>query len=330
MAHNKGYSNEQQNHANGSNIDSRAFDAVFQPSSVDAGECSTGVARCSLQGHLLILSRTQNLPGGANLPDRGEITEFSPSSAQRMRRYLRSSIANYSVLLTLTYAEDVSGDVSKDHLRRFIQELQRYDKRHKREEKTDSFFWFMEFQRSGRIHFHLFLTKKYEKQMVAELWYRIVGSEDKRHLAAGTRIESLRGGRHAVSAYASKYASKNEQKRPPESMSWVGRFWGVFGCRLTKEATFAVKQETASYSAVKAKIKAIKERVKRGLEEGKIRKGVSKRENIAVFYITCNKTIAELNILINQCQMILATKGSNPESDYYIYRIYETELEGGL
>jgi hypothetical protein len=88
--------------------------------------------------------------------------------------------------------------------------------------------WFLEFQKRGAPHFHVFLSNRVHKGKVAQRWYEIVASQDLRHLLAGTRIELLRE-KHAASAYAAKYASKVEQKEPPEGFTDVGRFWGTFG-----------------------------------------------------------------------------------------------------
>jgi hypothetical protein len=88
--------------------------------------------------------------------------------------------------------------------------------------------WFLEFQKRGAPHFHVFLNARVEASQVSQRWYEIVGSEDLNHLLAGTRIEMLRE-QHAASAYAAKYASKVEQKEPPEGFTDVGRFWGTFG-----------------------------------------------------------------------------------------------------
>lgn len=70
--------------------------------------------------------------------------------------------------------------------------------------------------------------------MVSRLWYEVVGSEDIRHLYAGTRTEGLRSGRYGLCAYFGAYASKATQKSVPSEYSDVGRFWGVSGLRSCK------------------------------------------------------------------------------------------------
>jgi hypothetical protein len=89
-------------------------------------------------------------------------------------------------------------------------------------------FWFLEFQRRGAPHFHLFVTGEVDKDELSSAWYKIVGSGDEKHLRAGTNVERIRKP-HAIAAYAAKYAAKVEQKSVPEGYEEVGRFWGTFG-----------------------------------------------------------------------------------------------------
>ena len=124
-------------------------------------------------------------------------------------------------MITLTYPENHTNDgkLVKSHLNRFLTALRR-----KRENLK--YFWFLEFQWNGSPHFHIFLSTKFiEMDWVALQWFDIVGSEDIKHLEAGTRTERVRkekGGRH----YAVKYACKCWQKIVPQRYQDVGRFWG--------------------------------------------------------------------------------------------------------
>jgi len=124
----------------------------------------------------------------------------------------------------------MDGERAKRDLKVFVQRLQRA---YGGVSSTFSAFWFMEFQKSGRIHFHIFCTGTYGKQFISRSWYEIVGSDDQYHLKCGTRIEGIRAGKAGMQRYAAKYAAKSEQKIVPDSISWVGRFWGVFGLRMT-------------------------------------------------------------------------------------------------
>jgi len=53
-------------------------------------------------------------------------------------------------------------------------------------------------------------------------WYEVVGSNDPRHLRAGTNVEAIRS-REGVMYYASKYVCKLDT----ESADGCGRFWGI-------------------------------------------------------------------------------------------------------
>jgi len=60
---------------------------------------------------------------------------------------------------------------------------------------------------------------------ISATWYRIVGSGDPRHLAAGTRIDPIQTW-NGVVFYASKYLAKlPDGKFAP--VEYTGRFWGV-------------------------------------------------------------------------------------------------------
>lgn len=169
---------------------------------------------------------------------RGSVHEFSAGAATRMRRYLRECAAQYSHMVTLTYPGFYSSDgaATKEHLRRFLQELKRKVARDHGDTIHYSSFWFLEFQNRGAPHYHIFTTQFFDKQFIAQRWYEIVGSEDKRHLAAGTRVEKLAAGRGGTISYASKYANKQAQKLVPPGYEHVGRFWGVSGYRATMSA----------------------------------------------------------------------------------------------
>ena len=210
-------------------------------------------------GNLVAIINRVRLPNSCRISpsDRGEITQFSASSGARFRRFLRESVSEYSVLITLTYPGQAGydGKRAKRDLKVFMQRLRR---------KTDIEFgwsavWFMEFQSRGAVHFHIFTNRRYEKEAIAKSWYEICGTEDRRHLLAGTRIESIRSGRHGISAYASKYAVKQAQKIIPENYGWSGRFWGVCGDRRTVSADTFVNATAAKSKAVQRKLLKLQE-----------------------------------------------------------------------
>jgi hypothetical protein len=170
--------------------------------------------------------------------DRGDIIEFSVGSARRMSKYLREAVSDYRYMVTLTYPGEYSRDGKevKEHLRRFLQEYKRQCSRENHGDDIYSSFWFIEFQERGAPHFHIFTTMGLNKHWIAKKWYEIVGSCDKKHLSAGTRVEKLLAGKKGTIAYARKYAAKQSQKLVPTEYRNVGRFWGVSGVRRTESA----------------------------------------------------------------------------------------------
>lgn len=204
-----------------------------------------------VSGNLLICKATiRAIPRNFVNTSRGSVHGFTAGAAQRMRRYLRECMAEYSNMVTLTYPGffDTDGTATKNDLRRLLQEFKR---RIESECGTTSIyyssFWFLEFQERGAPHFHIFTTHYFDKDWVSRTWYRIVNSEDPRHLHAGTRCEKLNQGRSGTISYASKYAVKQCQKVVPENYQNVGRFWGVSGYRATMSAdTFVSKDDRKS------------------------------------------------------------------------------------
>lgn len=291
------------------------------------------------QNNLLLL---RSVPNGkfqqrSNLSDRKRIKQFSTSSGSRMRRYLRCCRADYSVMLTLTYpfSFPVDGSESKEHLRKFIQELKRANSRDGvvREDRW-SLFWFMEFQERGAFHYHIFINRRYDKKFVAELWYRIVGSEDERHLRAGTRIETIRSGRHGTVSYASKYAAKHEQKEIPDFLKNTGRFWGISGDRLAVAAATIVSRETMRARPISTLLNRLKDRLRAGINEDKARIMKKRETGTRIIFMRDQSFIQEINSLCMQIEALNAICSSSKpiyimphhEQDYlYAVTGYEEE-----
>jgi hypothetical protein len=212
---------------------------------LDSSDSIGTVYKCS--GNLLIIKEhVRAVPRQFIGTVRDAVMQFSAGSAMRMRRYLRECMAEYKIMLTLTYPGfyPSNGKAVKEHLRRFLQELRReYIRRHSDDGRHSS-FWFLEFQQRGAPHFHIFCTWSPSKEWVSRRWYDIVHSEDIRHFHAGTRVEVLRSGRAGSISYASKYANKQYQKEVPENYENVGRFWGIYGRRsVMAAATFVTNRE---------------------------------------------------------------------------------------
>lgn len=162
---------------------------------------------------------------------RQKITKWSDKSRRACELHIRNVVAGgIKCFLTLTYPADFStdGKLTKKHLHNMKQWLKR---------RGVAGIWFLEFQRRGAAHYHIFLDRYPTGGVVAvaNAWYKIVGSGDPKHLAwhlgelSGRPCLEYMRKPHAASWYASKYATKAEQKVVPESYKDVGRFWGNWG-----------------------------------------------------------------------------------------------------
>lgn len=240
-----------------------------------------------------------------SLRDRGRVEGFTDSSAKRMRRYLRSCVANYRTMITLTYPSvfSLDGAVCKEHLRRFLQELKREAER-RGYGAGFSAFWFIEFQDRGAPHFHIFSTwaphdsKLGRMSWLKRTWFRIVGSDDDRHLYAGTREEYLQNGRDGSIAYATKYAQKQEQKIVPEAFQNVGRFWGVMGLRTTMCAHVSFSDDARQNSLIDEAYKQICTHLQEACARGRARMCVRK-EGFVMFKILNPATLLRVQLGLN-------------------------------
>ena len=217
-------------------------------------------------GGVLIESIVEGVTNGnTNQSKRGVVRAFSAKSSSSMGRYLRGCVADYRYMLTLTYPENCEQAIrAKYHLKSFVLRLTRYVQGKQLEllgagvnsinHAEPSFFWFLEFQRNGSPHYHIFTNHYFDYKLVARAWYEVVGTGDARHLAAGTRTERLKLGRKGCISYAKKYAKKQEQKELPDmyKSSGFGRWWGVIGDRRVVEA--AIKFQLGSEQNMNTKI----------------------------------------------------------------------------
>lgn len=150
------------------------------------------------------------------------ITELSRKSLQNLVFLVQNTDVEFEGMITLTYPSEYpqSGEEIKRHLNRFLSWI--------RSGYCMRYVWFLEFQKRGAPHFHI-LTEgdmSPHKTAVSEAWYRAVGSNDIKHLRAGTRTEKIRQSGGARN-YAAKYGAKKEQKLVPPQFANVGRFWGA-------------------------------------------------------------------------------------------------------
>lgn len=180
---------------------------------------------------------------------RQAIVKWSDKSRRACEHHIRNlSEGACKVFLTLTYPESfpVDGEICKKHLHAMKQWFKR---------RGISGVWFLEFQRRGAPHFHAFLDK-YPlggSESVAVAWDRIVSSGDPKHIAwhrgelSGRPCLEYMRKPHAASWYASKYATKAEQKEVPENFINVGRFWGHWGKTMKPVFTYLYARGYTAY-----------------------------------------------------------------------------------
>ena len=148
------------------------------------------------------------------------VKEFTAKSRKRLAFVASNTSIEFRYMTTLTYPAEFesNGKIVKGHLNTFLTWL-------RRKNSGVEYLWFLEFQRRGAPHFHVLTDCRLRKNEVSLEWFLIVGSDDDKHLMAGTRTEQLRSKRGGAN-YAIKYAKKMVQKTVPEGYSNVGRFWG--------------------------------------------------------------------------------------------------------
>lgn len=177
-------------------------------------------------------------PGGRVDRRRGAISDFSNRSRSRLMQEVNKLEVGHLVgayFATLTYPGEFDQwtvKQTKEHLHRFV-------KAYRRRHLGCAIVWKLEPQRRGAPHYHLLILGivgpgpgerrgdwlAAERAWIARTWWRIVGSDDPNHLAAGTQFDPVRSYRHARS-YLGKYLAKDKHKLCDAS---PGRFWGVCG-----------------------------------------------------------------------------------------------------
>lgn len=179
----------------------------------------------------VVVVREGHTPPAGDI-ERGVIVEFSRKSRMRLAFIASNTPVTFRTMITLTYPKvyPTDGKAVKEHLRQFLYWI-------RKDRGACEYLWFLEFQARGAPHIHLMydfhlgrckdVRAAFRFRLSAE-WYRIVGSRDPKHLAAGTRAELLRK-RNGAARYAIKYAHKMKQKAVPPDYRDVGRFWGCSG-----------------------------------------------------------------------------------------------------
>jgi hypothetical protein len=134
--------------------------------------------------------------------------------------------AGKALFCTLTYPADfpTNAKVFKGHLRAFSERFRRHYPK-------AAFHWKLEFQERDAPHFHPMVwmlptdqaSVRAFRQWLKQAWYEVVGSNDQKHLAAGTQADVILS-QFGIMRYVGPYVSDSDQSRP----GWeVGRYWGI-------------------------------------------------------------------------------------------------------
>lgn len=214
--------------------------------------------------------KTEGLGAPTENLKRGIIQDFSRESRRRLQRFLASmdrDVVGLPTFITVTYPGEWQHDWKE--WKRHLDNLNRAFRYH----YPKCFgVWRLEFQKRGAPHFHFLVWNGPKLQDVLEVysqklqrtvwignpsnkenqklyewlsrtWYKIVGSGDKRHLAAGTRIEPVQSW-NGVVYYTSKYLAKlpdgnyapqqeqDEQGFDIPGTGYAGRYWGIINKSL--------------------------------------------------------------------------------------------------
>jgi hypothetical protein len=205
---------------------------------------------------------------------RGKITAYTPEARKRHILTLRNCANRLKSLVTLTYPEEFPTDckVAMIHLDRFEKRLAR---------RGYKFIWTKEFQERRAVHFHMGIDQIVDRKEIAQMWYECVGSQDERHLKAGTSVQWLvpdgdpriepdrrrvneekrRGNRNAKRNYIAHdefikymitYLKKLTQKVVPSFIQNVGKFWdcsNALSCKNTMPVRQRIKMTYRQYMA---------------------------------------------------------------------------------
>lgn len=184
---------------------------------------------------------------------RGNVTSFSRRSRSRMLKTtakISQTQLSTSLFVTLTYPAQFSTEscIQRAHFKSWLMRLQRKFSR-------VSAIWKLEFQQRGAPHWHLLLLNVpfLARQWLSQSWYEVVGSDDPRHLRAGTNVQRSESRRKAVS-YVAKYIAKLPEREGPP---WQGRFWGVIGRKYVDTNTLQWELDVRGFARLARAIRHV-------------------------------------------------------------------------
>jgi len=217
---------------------------------------------------------------------RGAVTGLSVASGLRLQDAIAAVDPAHGLPLfvTLTYPAEWPGswELWKKHLDNYRRAL------------LDQFgpcltggIWRLEAQRRGAPHYHVLLWLQGVdsrddldklRAWTTEKWYRVVGSQDIKHLLAGTQVRRVadRGEMQAVMAYLGKYLGKDSVH--PESQVFenpVGRYWGVWYKARLLVPPMTVAVDRSTYLKCRRTLRTYREKK----HKGRPRKGGKENAN---------------------------------------------------
>lgn len=177
-------------------------------------------------------------------PDRSSIKVLSSKSRMRLALVAIETRTEFETLITLSYPQvwPQSGKEVKLDIKKFLRQMEK-------EFEMFRYLWFLEFQKRGAPHVHIFTDLPeptyQQREQMAWVWafdclhlssYAYTQLSPRRetslvescvlvhrHPAAWQKIRDDNGARR----YVLKYATKTHQKAVPEAFRNVGRFWGT-------------------------------------------------------------------------------------------------------
>lgn len=171
------------------------------------------------------------LGGAGGGGERGVVTGFSSASRRRLMRIIASlERSERPIFVTLTYP-----DLFPDQVGKWKRDIDVFGKRLARKYPQAGFIWRIEFKERksgvsvGKLapHFHLLVFGAGYRDLltwVGKAWWDVVGTGDRDHMVAGTRVERIFswGG---IMRYVGKYIAKEDEY----PLDWRGRAWGIVG-----------------------------------------------------------------------------------------------------
>jgi len=218
-----------------------------------------GQVELYMQGSLIKVTKKRTSLNNNSEVTRGKIRGFSRKSRSRLLNRLAMINKNEGMplFITLTYPKEFpkENEVYKADLEKFIKRLvYRFPK--------VAGFWRLEFQKRGAPHYHLLIWglpfSSAIKKYISWIWFKVVGSEDEKHLKAGTQVARVRSWR-GVMFYAGKYMAKMDNIEFE-----TGRVWGYFNAgyipwssvevlELTQEKVVKLMRLMRRYAHIKAR-----------------------------------------------------------------------------